>query len=340
MTNVSAAEPPRSNRKPSATIYDIARELDLSPSTVSRAFTKPGRVSAKTEKRIREAAAKLGYRSNPMARALLTGRTRMLGLMVSDLTNPVFFRMVRGAGQACNELGYTLVFAESQESAEAEHDTLDRLLPAVDGVILAAARLDDEAIKDIVATKDVVLINRRVGDLPTVVPHIEVGVTQALDHLAQLGHRSIVYVGGPAQSWISRTRGELIFEHAVAHGMTYAEIAPNPPTREGGRDALRRVRASGATAVLTFNDLMAIGLKRACSGEGISVPGDISIVGFDDIFGADFTTPSLTTVRSPLDARGAAAVRELVATLDGTPVVDRESLDTELVIRESTGPVS
>ncbi|WP_156761470.1 LacI family DNA-binding transcriptional regulator [Microbacterium karelineae] len=325
------------NRKPSATIYDIARALDLSPSTVSRALNKPGRIAAKTEKRIRETAAELGYRGNPMARALPTGRTRMLGLVVSDVTNPVFFRLVRGAEQACGELGYTLVFAESQESGEVEYGTLDRLLPAVDGVVLAAARLDDEQIRRIAATKDVVLVNRRVEDLPAIVPDIDGGVAQAIDHLRDLGHTSIAYLSGPTTSWMSRERGERLFERAVERGMTFVEIGSASPDVAGGEAALRRVRASGATAVLAYNDLMAIGLLRASRAEGVAVPGELSIMGFDDIFGADLTTPALTTVRSPLDRAGSDAIRRLVATLDAGDAADPSPLATELVIRESTG---
>lgn len=336
MTQSKPVSGSRGNRKPSATIYDIARALDLSPSTVSRALNKPGRVNAKTEKRIRDAAAELGYRGNPMARALPTGRTRMLGLVVSDVTNPVFFYLVRGAEKACHELGYTLVFAESQESAEAEHGTLNRLLPAVDGVVLAAARLDDDEIAHMAGMKEVVLINRRVGDLPAIVPDIEAGIVQAVDHLAGLGHTSIAYLGGPSNSWMSRMRGDLLFEHAVARGMTFAEIGPTAPTREGGDSALRRVRASGATAILTFNDMMAIGIMGACRTAGIVVPDDLSIIGFDDIFGADFTTPGLTTVRSPLDRAGSAAVRALVAMLDGAGTDAIEPLTTRLIVRGST----
>jgi LacI family transcriptional regulator len=326
-------------KKPSATIYDIARVLELSPSTVSRALTKPGRVSPATEKRIRDTAAELGYRSNPMARALPTGRTRMLGLVVSDVTNPVFFRLVRGAEAACHSLGYTLVLAESQESAEAESGALDRMLPAVDGVLLAAARLSDEEILAIARNKDVVLINRRVADLPAIVPNSETGIAQAIEHLSDLGHTSLVYLAGPASSWMSRVRGEQLFEHAVARGMNFAEIGPNAPTREGGEAALRRVRASGATAAIAYNDLMAIGLSRACRGAGLDVPAELSIVGFDDIFGADFATPSITTVHSPLDDAGAAAVRSLVHTLDNSAAAPIDRLDTRLVIRESTASI-
>jgi len=338
MANTASHPSGNGNRKPTATIYDIARHLDLSPSTVSRALNKPGRISAKTEKRIREAAAELGYRSNPMARALPTGRTRMLGLVVSDVTNPVFFGLVRGAGQACNELGYTLVFAESQESDEVEYGTLDRLLPAVDGIVLAAARLDDREIRRIAQTTDVALINRRVGEIPAIVPDIDSGVEQAIDHLVALGHSSVAYVSGPPRSWMSRERGERLFECAVDRGLTFTEVGPNAPTREGGADALRRVRATGASVVIAYNDLMAIGFVRACQDAGIRVPDDIGVIGFDDIFGADFTTPPITTIRSPLDQAGATAVRTLVATLDAQDAAESLPLRTELIVRGSTAP--
>jgi LacI family transcriptional regulator len=213
------------------------------------------------------------------------------------------------------------------------------MLPAVDGVLLAAARLSDEEILAIARNKDVVLINRRVADLPAIVPNSETGIAQAIEHLSDLGHTSLVYLAGPASSWMSRVRGEQLFEHAVARGMNFAEIGPNAPTREGGEAALRRVRASGATAAIAYNDLMAIGLSRACRGAGLDVPAELSIVGFDDIFGADFATPSITTVHSPLDDAGAAAVRSLVHTLDNSAAAPIDRLDTRLVIRESTASI-
>jgi len=271
-----------------------------------------------------------------MARALPTGRSRMLGLVVSDVTNPVFFRLVRGAEKACSELGYTLVLAESQESEAQEHGTLDRLLPVVDGIVLAAPRLDDHEIAEVAAAKNVVLINRKVGDLPAIVPDVEKGVADAIAHLARLGHSSLAYLAGPGQSWMSRTRGEALFEHAIASGLSFAEISSNAPTKEGGEAALRRVLASHATAVIAYNDLMAIGLLRACRAEEILVPEELSIVGFDDIFGADLTTPALTTIRSPLDLAGAAAVHHLVSALEGRAPDLPESLLTEFVEREST----
>jgi LacI family transcriptional regulator len=125
-----------------ATIYDVAELAGVSPSTVSRALSKPGRISARTEARIRMAAQQLSFRINPMARALHTGRTNTLALVVADITNPVIFDIVRGAEHAASVEGYTLVIAESQESSDAEASSVQRLLPSVDGIILATSRLD------------------------------------------------------------------------------------------------------------------------------------------------------------------------------------------------------
>src|SRR6478609_4383204 len=143
-------------RKPPATIYDVAKATGVSPSTVSRALNKPGRLKEATERRIRDAAEQLGYRINPMARALPTGKTGTIALLVSDITNPVYFDVVRGAERVASENGLTLVFAESQESPELELATAQRLQTSVDGLFLVASRLDDERIVELAAAKPLV----------------------------------------------------------------------------------------------------------------------------------------------------------------------------------------
>jgi len=325
------------NRKPPATIYDIARLTGVSASTVSRALNKPGRINVRTERRIRDAAESLGYRINPMARALPTGRTGTLALLVSDITNPVYFALVRGAERVAAAADHTLVFAESQESAEIELATARRLQPAVDGVLLVASRLSDEQIIELSETKPLVLANRRVGGIPAVVPDVTPGIIEALDHLKQLGHRSIGYLAGPETSWMNRARWEALFEHAVDRRLSIVEITAAAPTVDGGLSALRRVMASGVTAVITFNDLMGFGLLRACREAGIPVPDRLSIIGFDDIFGSDLTTPGLTSIRSPLAAIGETAMRRLLAEIRNDVDADAEpALPTEFVLRQST----
>ncbi|KAA0962544.1 MULTISPECIES: LacI family DNA-binding transcriptional regulator [Microbacterium] len=328
--------PSRSTKAP--TIYDIAELAGVNPSTVSRALSKPGRVSAKTEARIRAAADQLDFRFNPMARALPTGRRQTLALVVADITNPVIFGIVRGAEKTAAEAGYTLVIAESQESDEAEAETIERLLPSVDGVVLATTRLSNERITALAAKKPAVLINRAVDGVSGVLPDIDSGVDALLTHLDGLGHRALVYVAGPSTSWISARRFERLLEGAEHRGMALTEVGHNAPTIEGGRDALRRVIASRATAVIGFNDLIAIGLMQAAAEQGLVVPRDLSVSGFDDIFGSELITPPLTTVRAQLTAAGARAVERLLEILAGAEDERTDApLETTLVIRESTG---
>ncbi|WP_051808263.1 LacI family DNA-binding transcriptional regulator [Actinoplanes subtropicus] len=324
------------DRKPAATIYDIARHLGLSPSTVSRALNKPGRINAKTEQRVREVAAELNYRINPMARALPTGRTNTLGLILTDITNPVYFPLVRGAERITAGAGHTLVLAESQESGTLEAETARRLLPSIDGLVLVASRLDDEQIRELAEVKPLVLVNRAVESLPAVVPDVLPGIRDALDHLASLGHASLAFLSGPSASWMSRLRWETLLDEAPARGMTIVEIGPGAPTLDGGEQGLRRVRASGVTAVVAYNDLMAIGLLRACRAAGVEVPSSLSIVGFDDIFGSDFTSPPITTIRTPLDLAGEEAVHQVFAALGDDDVPAPRRVSAQFVERAST----
>lgn len=326
------------------TIYDVAKLVGVNPSTVSRALSQPGRISIKTQERIHAAAKELNYHLNPMARALPTGRTNTLGLLLADITNPMIFGIVRGAEQAASSQGYTLVLAESQESGEREATMAERIQPSVDGLILGTTRLSDEQIQRLAEHKPLVLINRDVEGVASVLPDINPGIDQALAHLVELGHKFVAYLSGPANSWMSSTRWESLLDKAPRHGMHIVEIGPGMPTLDGGREALSRVVASGATAVIAYNDLMAIGLLQAAAEQRIAVPESLSIIGFDDIFGSDFTSPPLTTIRTPLGVAGERAVRLALKLIgapngaadDGAPA-DDAPLATELVIRGSVG---
>lgn len=330
------AEGKKSNGGP-ATIYDIAKLAGVNPSTVSRALTTPGRISAKTEAKIRAAAEELNYRVNPFARALPTGRTKLIAFTIADITNPVFFDLVRGAEQVAGEAGYTLVLAESQESSTQEASTLARILPMVDGVVMGTTRLSDEEIQQLNHEKPVVLANRVVDGVADVVPNIEPGLHDAVAHLAQLGHRHIAYLSGPTTSWMNTRRWQIVMQSALALGLTVVEIGPNAPTLATGTESLDRIRAAGVTAVITYNDLMAIGLLRRAAEAKISVPEELSIVGFDNSFGSDFTTPPLTTVHQPLSEVGARAVSAMLDILEGrTNSADQAEIVTRLLERGST----
>lgn len=320
------------------TIYDVAKLAGVNPSTVSRALNSPGRINEKTEAKVHAAARELRYRLNPMARALPTGRTNTLGLILSDITNPMIAGIVRGAERAAAEHGYTLVLAESQESGDLEATAIDRIVPSVDGMVLAASRLDDERILQLADERPLVLINRAVEGVEAVIGDVEPGIDEAVAHLHLLGHERIVYLSGPQTSWMSRHREAVIRQVAARRGVAIEVVGPNVPTLEMGAEALPRLVAMGATAVVAYNDVMAIGLVRAAGQQGLELPAEMSIVGFDDIFGADFTSPPLTTVRMPLMNLGDLAVRRLLDMLRGEDEPARvEPPVSQLVIRGSSG---
>ena len=340
MSDSNAATASSTRRQSPATIYDIAKLSGYNPSTVSRALTTPGRINSKTEAKIKAAAKQLNYQVNPFARALPTGRTKILALIIADITNPVFFNVVRGAEAAASTEGYILVIAESQESGTNEAQALQRIMPTVDGVLLVTTRLKDEEIQELNRQKPVVLINRKVPDVANVVPSNENGIAQAVKHLADLGHKHIAFLSGPRASWMNTDRWNLLMKNAIKSGLTIVEIGPNEPTLEAGRLSLDRVRASGVSAVVAYNDLMGIGLLREATAQGIKIPDDLSIIGFDNIFGSDFTSPPLTTVQQQLDRAGADGVTALLQLLDNEDMtaedVKQPDYEASLLLRGST----
>ena len=264
---------PASGRpRSSPTIYDIAAVVGLNASTVSRALSTPGRVNPATETRIRDAATALGYRPNPMARALPTGSTGSIGLILSDVTHGIYADVIRGAERAATSANLILILAESQDSADHEFELAERLHSYVDGLVLVSSRLEAEDIEVLADVKPLVLINRRLDGVPSLVPDVVPGLTDAIDHLHEIGHRSIGYLSGPSAWWMNTLRWNTVFDLAVAREMSVEPLGPHSPSMEGGDRLLRRVMASGVTAVVAFNDLMALGLMRAALKEGIAIP--------------------------------------------------------------------
>lgn len=327
------------------TIYDVAAACGVAPSTVSRAFSRPGRVNAETAERIREVAVAMGYRTNPIARALHTGRTSLLAVIVADVTNPFFFELLRGAEEAAIKAGYTLLVADAQESVETERQALDRTLPMVDGVLLATSRMSDSSIRVAAKQRPTVVLNRSMSDVASVATDSSRGMKRAMEHLAELGHTSIAYLAGPDASWANGIRWQAMREAAHDLDLRVRRLGPFPPTQQGGHVAAAAFTATPATAAIAYNDLIAIGLMRELNNLGVRVPHDVSVVGFDNIFGADFCTPELTTVAAPLRRLGAVAVEilldELSRTAPGRQRTRQGPFKTalfpaELVVRSST----
>ncbi len=325
------------------TIHDVAREAGVAASTVSRAFSSPERISATTREHVVAVAQRLGYRPNPVARALPSGKTQTLALLVPDITNPFFFGLIRGAERQAASAGYTMVLADTGESSAVERTHVERLTGGVDGFVLASSRLTDEALHSLISEHPAVVVNRVIGeDIPCVVINEEQGMRQAAEHLVSLGHRRIAYLSGPSTSWSNRTKWRTLQSSARRLGITITKVGPFAPTVAGGAAAADAVLVADATAVIAFNDLLAIGASRRFLARGIGVPEQISIVGCDDIFGADFCQPPLTTLAADIEQAGRSAVDLLLSELarDHTdnPVADKVVLASHLLIRESTGP--
>src|SRR3954447_6415559 len=188
------------------TIYDVAAAAGVAPSTVSRAFSRPGRVNSATAQRIRDVATELGYRATPLARGLSTARTMTIALVISDITNPFYFEMIRGAQTAVAEAGYTMLLADTQESDRLERESIERALPSVEGIVLASSRMSDSAIRMMAKQKPLVVLNRAVVDVPSVVTDNSRGARRAAEHLGGLGHDVITYIAGPEASWADGMR--------------------------------------------------------------------------------------------------------------------------------------
>ena len=328
--------PGRAPRSP--TIDDVAKAAGVAPSTVSRAFSRPGRVSFETSERIRRIAAELGYRTNSLARALPTEHTSMIALAVSDVTNPFYFEIIRGAQVAASEAGYTILLADTQESGTHERTALDRAVSTVEGLILATTRMSDSAIRMTAKQRPVIVLNRAVSDVPCVITDNPRGVRRAVEHLVELGHRRITYLAGPEASWADGMRWRSVRESAMELELQVRRVGPFLPTVAGGARAAVEFATNPTSAVIAYNDLIAIGAIRALTSMGARIPRDVSIIGFDNIFAAELVTPPLTTVAAPLAAMGRTAVGNLLAIVRGArpraqaPV----SLPCRLVVREST----
>ncbi|MBB5791035.1 substrate-binding domain-containing protein [Jiangella mangrovi] len=321
------------------TVHDVAREAGVSISTVSRTLATPERVAPGTRDRVTQVARRLGYTVNRAASVLRAGRTGALGLVVPDLANPYFAAVAKGAQTRARERGLGLFVVDTDEDPDLEIDAVAGLVPQTDGVLLCSPRAVGRALE--VAGEAVVLVNHQADGVPSVVADHAGGMLRAVEHLRALGHRRIAYAAGPERSWSDGQRRQGL-QRAAEHfddveAVTFGPFAAQVP---GGEAAADLVVASGATAVVTFNDLIAIGLIGRLRARGLEVPRDLSVVGCDDSYVASLVTPALTTLRADLRAIGRRAVDHLVAVAAaGATAPDPvPRLAVELVVRSTTAP--
>jgi LacI family transcriptional regulator len=322
------------------TIKDVARVAGVSAATVTRALSNPDIVRPGTRERVRAAAADLGYHPNKAARGLITGRTGNLGLLVPDLANPFFPSIVKGVQARAHEADYAVFLADTDEDAAAETGLVRKLAKQVDGLMLCSPRMSEPELRALLGDTPLVLLNRRIARVPSVLPELLDGMRQAVSHLTALGHRRIAYVAGPRSSWANRERVRSLRTVAAAAGVDLVEIGNVTPQFEGGVAAADQVLAAAVTAVIAYNDLVALGLLNRFMSRGVAVPAEISVLGCDDIALAAMVHPALTTVALPKEQIGRAAVDLLLHLLEDPDQHGsaRRELPTQLMVRASTGP--
>jgi LacI family transcriptional regulator len=321
-----------------ATLGTVAKRAGVSVSTASRAFNEPGRLSPETVERVVAAARELGYQSNQAARTLATGRTGSIGLVVPDVANPIFSTFVKAAQAQGWQQRQAVLLADTDETVELERQVVHRLSQQVDGIVLCSSRLDLAELVSVDTNVRLVLVNREVPQLPSVLVDVSTGMRQAVEHLYALGHRHLAYVQGHPLSWSNSERLRLIKDNAEWLGVKLDVLHPQAPTFDGGVAAAANVHACGATAVVTYNDLVALGTMAQLAAMGRSVPGDVSVVGVDDIAMASMSTPTCTTISVPMNRAGRASIELMQGLLNGQQHDSVLRLETQLKVRGSTAP--
>ena len=324
----------------------MAREAGVSTATVSHVVNGTKYVTDDTRKRVLDAIKRCEYSPNAYARSLASGRSNMLGLLISDISNPFFPELVKSIETTAFEHGYDVVLSNTNYDPERTSRYVRRLIGRkVAGVALMTSELDAALISEM-ARREVAVVFLDLGQpgphMSNLCVDYEAGIEEAIRHLVELGHRRIAFVSGPEHLRSAAKRLEA-FRGAVAR------LLPGETPRifrgnfklEGGRRAAREMLAAGPlpTAVVAANDLMALGLVGELRAAGLEIPRDVSVVGFDDIAFASLVEPRLTTVCLPRGELGRRAVEALLETISHPEQRGVEiKIPTYLVARGSTAP--
>jgi LacI family transcriptional regulator len=314
-------------------LVDVAKRAGVTVSTASRALARPEMVRPQTRERVERAATELGYEPNRAARSLITGRTGVIAILVPDLAHTYFAYIARAAQEFARAREYEVLIVDTSGDAQRELDIIESAARWVDGVIICAAKQSIPADR---CRVPMVFVNRRVRGSHAVVLDQPFIVETQLGHLLELGHEHIAWVDGPKGYWASELRRKVAERIAVQHPVQI--LADVEPDFEGGMEIADRLDPE-ITAVATFNDRQAFGVIQRSLQLGRRIPEDLSVVGSDNVAGATYLNPGLTTVHAPKGTMGRAAVSLLLDHIDhvgGRGPVIEETLIGHLVVREST----
>ena len=326
-------------------IRHVAKLAGVSTATVSRTINNQ-RVNPGTARRVRQAIEELKYFPNTQARSLVSGRSRIVGLIVSDITNPFFPELVKGFEIAATRHEYEILLANTEYDSTRMATGVRRMLERkVDAVAIMTSEMDPSLTQQL-SRRSIPMVFLDVGE---VAPHVsniridyEIGIAQAVEHLRDWGHRRVAFISGPEDLKSSQIRRAAFLKAMKERELDECLVEAGNHRIDGGFAAMDRIlrEPQAPTAVLCSNDLTAIGALRAIRRLGFRVPEDVSVIGFDDILLAEFTEPPLTTVRLPRQDLARKAFEALLASLSNSKSMGAEyTVRTELVVRESTARI-
>lgn len=325
-------------------IRAVAKLADVSIATVSRTINHVPTVNQKLAKRVRDAIRELNYLPNTQARALVSGRSHMLGLIVSEITNPFFPELIQGFEEVAVAHGYEILIGSTNYEPERMQRCIRRMMERhADGVAVMTFGIE-QPLLDQIADRNIPIVFVDAGPDRSGISVLHVdyhhGIRQGVQHLAALGHRQIGFVTGPLHLHSAQARLAAFTNSLQECGIPVEErfIVEGDHTMEGGLRAAQTLRERGKlpTGIMCSNDMLAIGVLHKLSREGIHVPGDVSLIGFDDIRLVEMMIPPLTSVRMSRLELARSAVSALRAWAEKTPPQREYTITTELVVREST----
>ncbi|HZV66439.1 MAG TPA: LacI family DNA-binding transcriptional regulator [Telluria sp.] len=320
------------------TIRDVAAAAGVSTATVSKFVNGAQRFSPPVEATIKAVIAELGYRSNPLAQSMITGRTNTIGLSVLDVGNPHFTSIVKGANRVALAHGYTVLLVDTEETPSRERPLLEALSRRVDGMIVFS-RMQEREMKWMAELgKPLVFFGTLAElDIPCVASDDHRGAYMVTRHLVTQGHKNIAYLGF-SKSRRDEERLGGIRECLAEHKLPLAMFDGSSPSAPEGERICSSIML-GSThpdALICYNDLMALGFMKEAQTLGFRLPADISVTGFDNIQFGNYTSPPLTTVDLQSERMGATAMEKLLDIIDGKPIASYTKIEPQLILRAST----
>lgn len=326
------------------TLADIARKVGLSESTVSRALSAPQHVNVSTRERVLAAAEQMGYVAPRTAPTSAPRPSGTIGLIVPDIVNPFFPPIIKAVQSRAAARGYSVLIADINEHPPDELRRAKQMVDQVDGLMVVSARTPEDKFEKLTELHPLVLVNRSYPGTPSVSIENDAGIVEAVQHLVALGHREICYLNGPRRSWSNAQRQASVRKACEDAGVPLREFGPFEPDIQAGVLAGDLVSAAGVTAVIAYDDLIALGLIARLTERGVRVGADISVIGVDDSPMSGMAYPTLTSIHVPGAEAGLTAADMLIDLVESpgqrasSRTNDSIKLETHLVIRSSTAP--